>query len=58
MAITKSLLLINSPGDSMDLNKQIMKNLSYSKRAPDVCSIEHSDVSRSTATYNPSFEDT
>jgi hypothetical protein len=58
IAIKKSLLLINSPADSMDLNKQIMKNLSYSKRTPEVCSIEHSDVSSSTATYNPTFEET
>lgn len=54
MAIKKSLLLINTPGDSMDVNKQVMHNLSYSKRAPEVCSIEHSDVSSSTPN---SFED-
>jgi hypothetical protein len=55
MAIKKSLLLINNPQavgvmtseSSMDLNKQIMSNLAHSKRAPDVCSVEHSEISSS-----------
>ena len=62
-AIKKSLLLINIPApaaeitteSSMDLNKQIMNNLSHSKRAPEVCSLERSDVS-SSGTF-PSLED-
>ncbi|KAG0557342.1 hypothetical protein KC19_11G122000 [Ceratodon purpureus] len=62
MAIKKSLLLINIPQaadiaskSSMDLNKQVMNNLSHSKGAPEVCSLEHSDVS-SCRTF-PSCED-